>query len=260
MKLPGLIPGGIANFEDIGLTEASTSAVTVTGGGGDIEGSWAELIASTAFDADIIGILPHLPSSSNGGKLDIGIGAASSEVIIIPNIDIQFATSRDTDNLHMIPVQIPAGSRVAARFCSASTNSIAIGGFLIESNELSGGRHIALSAGANCYTPITVDPGATINTKGSWAELDSSTEDDINYNGTARRWFLDIGVGAASSERVIMSNLIFSTQAWAAFPNPITMRLPCNIPAGTRVAARCQCTDNTDVERYLNLHITGEQF
>ena len=60
-----------------------------------------------------------------------------------------------------------------------------------------------------------------LHTKGSWVELEAATEREVNgffvflfgmgLSGSARRGLLDIGVGAAASEEVLVPDLLFSS-------------------------------------------------
>jgi hypothetical protein len=57
------------------------------------------------------------------------------------------------------------------------------------------------------------------------------------------RWFLDIAVGAAGLEQIILENLIVQVNASGdRFIQPYIGPLPLSLPAGTRVAARCAST------------------
>lgn len=96
-----------------------------------------------------------------------------------------------------------------------------------------------------------VTASATANTKGAWAELDSAISDDamgISVTMTHQandvspfvEHLVDIGIGGSGNEEVIIPNISFNIT-----PNHDTERMskyyfPIKIPAGTRVAARCQ--------------------
>jgi hypothetical protein len=91
---------------------------------------------------------------------------------------------------------------------------------------------------------VTVQASSTINTKGSWIELVASSSISagwLMYNwtnstgATATAGLVDIGVGPAGSEQIIIENLP------SGYGNNQTrMMIPVQIPAGSRIAARAQ--------------------
>ena len=90
----------------------------------------------------------------------------------------------------------------------------------------------------------TVTASATADTKGSWVELTSATTfpSEVLYLRLAAQTtciptYVDIGVGAAASETVVLSNMQAPSTADGS-----VMRIPIRIPTGVRVAARCQAT------------------
>lgn len=99
------------------------------------------------------------------------------------------------------------------------------------------------------YTAISVTLGAVANTKGSWSQVVASTSGTVgmvrlramNYaNAVAHATLLDIGIGAAGSEVVVVPNV---TVGGGGAPNAfggLIIDIPVSIPAGTRVAVRAQ--------------------
>ena len=108
-------------------TAASTALTDVTtGGSAHTKGSWAQLAAATVDDTDavVLRLGGHTTSGvASPALLDIGVGAAGSEQVLVENLDLGNHTFRSF--LHL-PVIIPAGSRVAARVQGARA-STAIG-------------------------------------------------------------------------------------------------------------------------------------
>lgn len=104
------------------------------------------------------------------------------------------------------------------------------------------GADTATSAG----TPLTA--ATATNTKGAWTEIVASTTDPIRLlipfpskpAGTANsgaNGLIDIGIGPAGSEVVILSNLRFESYSSEVFVT-IHPWAPCRIPVGSRIAAR----------------------
>lgn len=96
----------------------------------------------------------------------------------------------------------------------------------------------------------TVTASATPHTKGSYAQILASTAFDVfgfwvdinntTASNTNTSSLLDISIGAAASEQVIVSNLLCGWRAGSTTAQPQGHYFPIFIPKGTRVAARCQ--------------------
>lgn len=92
-------------------------------------------------------------------------------------------------------------------------------------------------------------------TKSAWAQLTASTASDLDWllvsaestttGGTA--FAIDVGIGGAGSETVILANLNYSDPVGGAN----NYFLPVSIPAGTRVAARMSSGNAGDTFRIL---------
>jgi hypothetical protein len=89
------------------------------------KGSWAQLIASTT--RKVVGIVVLMHQSGTGKfMVDIGTGASGSESVLIPDVYVNFGGSYGAGSAAVFfPVQIPAGTRIAAR-CQCSTASAVI--------------------------------------------------------------------------------------------------------------------------------------
>ncbi len=113
------------------------------------------------------------------------------------------------------------------------------------------------------------DPGAVANTKGAWAELDPSIANEIrmmmialgqnDLTATSKAFYLvDIGVGAAGSEQVIIADYPVARDSSGDRPQPqLTPPIPVNIPAGSRLAVRAQCSLTTPNNRELEMIVYG---
>jgi hypothetical protein len=96
------------------------------------------------------------------------------------------------------------------------------------------------STGTAAGTTLTSSGSA--NTKGSWTQLVASTASDISFVQvtviliTSTIGLVDIGVGSAGNEVVVVNNLIVHDNF-----DPTVISFPLSIPAGTRISARVQC-------------------
>lgn len=243
-------------IETGGANTTTTNGASASLTAPNTKSAWVELIASTAFDAGGM-ILAVIHSSTDRDTLiDVGVGAASSEIVIASNLC--FAGGARTQ-LFPIPITIPAGTRIAYRFqCPNSAATMNATVMMLADGSYIGridtyGANTADSGG------VSIDPGATANTVGAYSELASSLTYDVkgfllgignqdNTGRTACQWLAQLGIGAASSEQVIMNNIFLACvgfhNVWPMLIGPIWMPLP----AGSRVAmaAQCSITDATD--------------
>lgn len=263
----GAIPG-YSKVSDDGVTTTSRGTAITASATANTKGSYTTLIASTAHTAK--GFLVTFGTAAAGVDylVDISIGAAAAEIIIIPDLMVGSGTgSIARQSAVFIPIAVPAGTRISAR-CQASTLSSTVRVKIHLLGDLPGGMEPfgkCLHYGAVAATSqgTTIDPGATANTKGAWVALTAASTyatkaifwDQSNLVQTTRTsadWMLDIGVGAAASELVIVPNMHIEASTTDDFnvhgPSPL---LAVSIPAGTRISARCMCSINTATVRNL---------
>lgn len=94
----------------------------------------------------------------------------------------------------------------------------------------------------------TVTASASANTKGAWAEIIATTICDckgfwvqMGAQNTAKEYLVDLGIGAAGSEIVLVSDILFGSLAPSTRATAQCFFIPISIPAGTRISCRCQC-------------------
>jgi hypothetical protein len=113
------------------LTASSDGAAIDPGGTANTKGAWTELVAATTepirwlnlavgTDARNIGTLNDFTH-----VVDLGVGAGGSEVVVLP--DVKFQGGQGLDMLSppaiALPVNIPAGVRLAARSACSTNNA-----------------------------------------------------------------------------------------------------------------------------------------
>lgn len=244
--------GGSTRFYSFSGTV--NGGVSIPTGSGTAFGAWTQIVASTPFEATALFCQCLATGTSGGaaaGDFNIGVGAAGSEQIIIPDCMEFVAIDNDgiSGNMRRYPVNIPAGSRIAAQVSTSNAGSgilyagIECGSFL---NPSIGGRVTSYgvtspygtslgipSAGSTGWTQIT---GATTNPI-KQAVLNMQVNQSAHWAGT-----IDIAVGAAGSEQIIVPGISFWTRPQTS-PNPFnftprTVDLPLQIPKGTRISYR----------------------
>lgn len=229
---------------------ATSRGVLVTGSGtAHTKGSYSELVTATEFDS--CGLLLRISESSATGRefIDIAVGAAASEIIIAENIAVRGSAS--TPYIYL-PVAIPAGTRISARLqgdsgsltCRLQVVAIAQAGPqvpFIGSRIQSYGEDLASTDGT--FEQLT---SYTANTKGGWLQMDAAVADDIfalclaqiMFTGSNVQLLVDIGIGAAASEVVILENLPFGANG--NVQTAYSPWLPVYVPKGERLAIRFQ--------------------
>lgn len=140
-EFPGLVNGS-------GVSVQASASVNVMG-------AWAELIAATAGAYAGFWIIIQAASTSSARFLvEIGIGAAAAETVIIPGIPATPATAGNGEVVLFVPLNVPAGSRLSAR-CQSATGSATIAVSLIA--EIRNANHAPLYD--NCERISSVPSG-----------------------------------------------------------------------------------------------------
>lgn len=125
----GVAPSGL---DAIGFNSATTLGTQITASGtGFVKGSYAQLTASTA--RDYAGFLIAFDDAGAGGDvfvLDLAIGGAGSEMVILPNMVLNYDTGIP-QFLPLVtcyfPIPIPSGTRIAARLADVFNTSQSVG-------------------------------------------------------------------------------------------------------------------------------------
>lgn len=109
---------------------------------------------------------------------------------------------------------------------------------------------------------VTVTADVTIHTKGAWTELIASTTADSDtltlfvvnsQSGVATQGLIDIGVGSAGNEVVVVGNAVGGQINNQASIQKVDQCFPVFIPKGSRVAARIQ---NVVSSRTASVNVT----
>lgn len=246
-------------------------------------GAYTQAIPSTSRDATWV----HLTVADDGTSnvlsvcgVNIATGASGSEVVQVANLAVHrsaTAGSQDSGVSYLFPLAIPAGTRVAVSAQSnvaSETLSCAVILFDDAFASIPGGGAID-TYGFSTATSLgtSIDPGATANTKGAWVQITGSTTYDLagfflgldgtsQTPGSATYFFnVDVGVGAAGSEVVVLPDFSFvmtMTNAPRRSLRPsYTPFLPIQVPAGSRIAVRAQCTGASSPSRLFGATFYG---
>lgn len=255
------VAGGANVFEATNGTTSvpytMNSALVAASATANTKGAYVTLWGSTttAIHRLFISLPATFTSAANSSTLlDIAVGAAGSEVVVIPDVAIGFGLSAVVLDF---PIYVPSGSRISARTQSSqASKALTIGvGFGVSSKTMTVVPSTSLTSwGAQPANSrgLGFAPSATINTDGPWYELTADC-------GAARKWILfgiqangqatlqasnaliDVAIGAAGSEVVILSDIRVSTNTseqvtWTSYLRSYFV----DIPANSRIAVRMQ--------------------
>lgn len=120
-------PGAPVTYQ----ADAATSrGLTITAPGSlNTKGAWTQLVGSTAAAFTSLLVAPQAAAgtvmSASGVLIDIGIGGAGSETVLIPDIHLLGSTSEAYLIFSPLTygVDVPAGSRLSARYARATTGN-----------------------------------------------------------------------------------------------------------------------------------------
>lgn len=259
---------------EAGAISASTLATAVAiSASTNTKGAWTQLTAATARPSAWMLVVLTDPDTNGAYLVDIGIGGSGSETVLVANIPYSVINFfQPTGTTLLLPVSLPAGTRIAVRgqHATSSTANLRCQIHLfapIAGGEAGMGRIETCGAVTASSRGTTIDPGAVANTKGAWVELIAATAMPYRWatvcithvGGLAAvaRWAVDIGVGGAGSEVVLLPDVFLSAGA-TADSNPASgLSIPLIVPVGTRLAARAQSNNTTATERNIEVIVHG---
>lgn len=237
---------------DYGLPLTSPGAINT-------KSAWTQLYSSVPFATQ--GVLLNIRGADFGTRylVDIGIGGAGSERVIIPDLFLWSNNSTPGMGIY-IPIRIPAGSRVSARVAMNTLAGSATVGvqLLLVGEDLQWDRvpriprATAFGVDAANSRGVTLTSGAGTGDEGAWFELTSATPHPVHWlaiqfgcdsKGVGFGGAYDIAVGGSGSEKIILPDLAYGVVAPAGdFVNPPAIALPVFIPAGSRLAVRLEAS------------------
>lgn len=246
------------------VLESLAATVIPRTAGAHTKGSWTQITAATTRDYRALSV--DISDDVDGGGydtylIDLGIGAAAAEVVIVPNMifDVPRAAKAGHTFGLELPIQIPAGTRIAARLQSSGGSGTRNAELLVRGRSggwggIPGGGVVVDIGTVTASTNGTlIDPSSSANTWGSWVELTASTANMLSgFAGLAMmnkrsdgaldtaRITLQIGIGGSGSELVFVEYEVNGAYFGNSFRS-LPWR-PMQIPAGTRIAARLKCS------------------
>ena len=176
MTMDSLIGGGSDALE-AGYDYTTTDGTTITASSSaNTLGSYVELVSAANNDRPINRIIVQCYPDTSVGQgeimVNIAIGAAASEEIIIPNLFLP--TSPTGGNIAMytfdFPIEIPSGVRISAAVQSSTSNETFVVALILMRGALSQSTGLSTvdSIGANTSTTdgVKVDTSGCNNASG----------------------------------------------------------------------------------------------
>jgi len=190
------------------------------------------------------------------GLIDIGIGPAGSEALLVPNFG---AGSVGPFAAWRFPVTVDEGRRLAVRLRTATASRSCTMGMAL----VGGGSGMEAGSSVATYGAVTASsigtvlaaPGAA-NTESAWTAITASTTAPIRWlmlglcapntaTATATEGLLDVGIGASGSEQAIITDVPFQVTAAEQINFPCSLTFPADVPVGTRIAVRYRATSTS---------------
>jgi hypothetical protein len=259
-----LVPDGANTFgliqDNHNARVAASQGTSVTPAVGS-KGSWAQAISSLTSDVYGLMIVIHSNNTSGASRnsaVDIGIGGAGSETVLIPNLlggNATGYTSTGGGLWYYFPVFIAAGTRVAVRAQSTVTTAFNVfiqtvqrplNPAMVKSATYAEALGISLPTGTALTSGTSAEGSWTLmgtTSKPCWhwqlgAEIPSS-----NITHSSVTYTFDLAVGNGTSFNVILQNQLFvTTSAEVAFMPPYTIGAEFPVDAGASIYIRGQCS------------------
>lgn len=224
------------------------------------KGAWSELIASTAEDSYGVWVFLQglaISATDTSCLVDIGLGAAASEVVVIPNIDAGTADFANRGAKYFFfPIFIPSGQRIAARAQAAMVSDLVTVAITLEKRN----AYPDVYARVTDYGAVTASSRGTLvtaglNAFGAWTNVGALTSQDhtlwtigtdgggdTTLSGTAL--VAEIGVGTTTIAGPFRWEQQATEIVQSVFP-PTPIHAP--VPSGTQMVARVAGSATSDI-------------
>ncbi len=263
-------------YETVGVnlgTSATTSLVH-SGSANTKNATYTEIDASTSIASDGFWVYFGVNSVFGDHLIDIATGAASSEVILIPDILYSSGDTEGESNLIYFPISIASGTRLSARHQNSGTSGTVDVAIILTTDS---GLDVTAFTACDTMGAVTsdsggtsIDPGATANTKNSpYVEIDASTANTYkalivvigqvdNASVATAHFLFDVATGPSTSEVDFLSNISFTSGASAdTFQPKVFGPFACDISSGTRLSVRGQSSTTNGTDREFDVVLYG---
>lgn len=253
-------------------TGSSRGTLITSGGSANTKGSWTDIGVATTFDYQAIFV--QMFSTLTGDMVvDLGLSDGTNRWVLAADLRVPGGRGvRTGGSAVMLPLYIPVGSQISARVAADQASkscSVHVTGAAVGFGGVPGYSRLV-----SMYTPASsrgtdVEP-TTANTKTSWVEITTGITQPVDgllvgvgpgdqiARAAGQNYLLDIGIGAAASESVLLPNLSISLHEDIDVPMPCMLGpFPALVPASARLAARAQSNVVTAGERKIDVALWG---
>jgi hypothetical protein len=246
---------GFGGATRIAADDASPYKTQVNASGStNTKGSWTQVAASVPFDIAGIVLSGQCSTGGRSALIDIGVGAAAAEVVVLSNLLASFSRGYDLNYSTYLPLSVKVGARLSLRLQS----NVSAADFYLRLHFVAAGSvaptsyPVATTYGADTATSdgTSITSGGSAGVKGSYAQLSASVTYDTKWLlvcigptlGGVADFSLDIAVGAAAAEVVVVPDLFVNQASSGGSATPCYYLLPVAIKAGSRLSARAAST------------------
>lgn len=255
------------------LSQNNNGASITASSTANTPGAWVQYIANNTISAsDTIHCLHiqaignnQVAGADNSSLIDIGIGAAGSEVIIAEGIAVGGGANSAGAGPHIhLPVRIPGATRVALRHRAAVGSRVLTVQQVVASAPLAGTPFaFQLPTAVDVIgTDAATSQGTGMSgSSGSWTQILAATTRAYQAlvlvpsvsggftGGSALSYLLELGIGAAGQEAAVAYSIGTMNGSGSLFP--LYLAAPntiygANVPAGTRISVRHNAPSNPE--------------
>ena len=267
--------GGGQKYDTYLMRTGTSDGTPITVASTNTKGSWITVVDPVPYHT--VGLIVNVRQSVAGSPshlVDLGVsttGGTSNMRVVVP--DLLFSSRLGHPSAQWIPITIPVGTRLNVRCQSTSTTNIPQVAVTLIGGTFAGGptysNMLAYGVDTSDSGGTSIDPGGTTaHTKpASYTTIAASTTSPAKWmlvaftahadSGlTDCSWLVDIATGAASSEVVLIPDILVGAQTASDVVTPQLLGpIPVDVPVGTRLSARCQCSIITASDRLLDVAI-----
>jgi len=236
----------------------------------DTKGSYTAIIAATSFDYHGF-FIQTLPLTANCSYLlDIAVDQGGTEKILVSDVPLMNGFSEYGG--YYFPIFVAAGSTISIRAQASVTSGL----FVATTYGQQAGSNIPIFSRSETIGALTassqgtqIDSGAVVDTKGSIIQIAASTGIDYKYMSCyighdhatlpTQGGIIGMGVyvGGSGVEDVIMNGMVTGGLGGVGYTSQPHYGLFCDIKAGTRISADCQCNNTQATDRIGSIVCIG---
>lgn len=268
----GVLPAP-ATKDQTDMCVTNVTVVTTNASAANTKGDYTEITSALANDC--YGMIVQMNGNvgfSRDFLIDISTGAAGAESVLVADmlcselIGVNFNA-----RVGYIPVYIRAGTRVAARAAvnAGTSQTAAVRIQFLNRRSLIMQPRWSETYGANSGDSggTSIDPGASINTKGAYVTVGTTTRrisqlcafigTQLNTTRGTCAWFVDIAL-TAGAEVIIIPDFWLTAHATTDLIAPMYYGpFAVDIPSGTAIRVRAQCSINDATDRLFDIVLYG---